>query len=503
MQENTNKAILINSVILYVRMGIVTICALLTTRYALQALGFVDFGLFSVLGGIISFISIFNTIMLTASNRFISVAVGKGDLLEIKSTFNVLLVVFLTIALFTLFCAMPLGCWYVERFIRYDGDITIAKQVFLVSILGSVISFLGTPYNGILMARERFIVFSFVDVVCHVVRLIVAYLLIYHFESKLLIYSVTLSLTTAVPTIIYYCYCKRYFSESTEWYFVKDLCKYKEILSFSFWIAYGAVACIAKTQGAALLVNAFFNTIMNTALGLANSINSYVVLFANVITQPMAPQITKSYSLGDVTRTDELLKMSIKLSFMMTFLASSPLLVSCDWIMNLWLGNVPQYAVTFTILLVIDNIVSSFNSGVSNLVFATGKIKHYQVIINTIRLLSIVGAYFTLKIGFPAESLLYLYIIFSGFVVIASQLLLKKILKYNNRPIIKEVYIPSLMVVLLFMPVFLLKALLSPFLMIIFSFVYLLVLEFFVGLSKREKKFVKNIIFSKIGCFIK
>ena len=174
MLENTNKAIFVNSIINYAKMGINTILALLTTRFALQALGVSDFGLFSVLGSIISFIGIFNTIMLSTSNRFLAVAIGRGDENEINTQFNVNLIIFISIAILMFIVAYPIGDWYVHNFINYDGPLENAMMVFSLSIIGSIFSTIATPYNGLLMAKERFIVFSAVEVFVHVVKFLVA-----------------------------------------------------------------------------------------------------------------------------------------------------------------------------------------------------------------------------------------------------------------------------------------------------------------------------------------
>ena len=152
MTENTNKAIAINSIINYAKMGINTILALFTTRFALQALGVVDFGLFALLGSIISFIGIFNTSMLSTCNRFIAVAIGKGESSEINKQFNVNLTIFLSLAMIMSIIAFPIGKWYIHNHLVYDGPIENAEIVFFFSIIGSIISTIATPYNGLLIA---------------------------------------------------------------------------------------------------------------------------------------------------------------------------------------------------------------------------------------------------------------------------------------------------------------------------------------------------------------
>lgn len=498
MQENTNRAIAYNSIILYGKMAITTICALLSTRFALQALGVVDFGLYAVLGGIISFISIFNTIMLSTSNRFIAVAIGKGDINEANKQFNVNLVVHIAIALLAMVVALPIGEWYIPRYVNYDGPMSNAIMVFSISIIGSILSFVGVPYNGLLMAKEKFIVFSLVDVISHILKLAVAWILIYYFEDKLLIYTITMALLTAMHTIIYLLYCSKYYPEIVKPRLVKDKEMYRNVFGFSSWVAVGAVASVGKSQGASLIVNAFFNTVMNTAMGVASNVNAYVNMFANAVVQPMQPQITKSYAAGNNKRTDELLIMSTKFSFLLILLIGSVFLVAPEWILGLWLGDVPPYATIFLILFVVDSLVQSFNAGISNIIWASGKIALYQILTSSLNILAVVAGYFVLNAGYPAYYLIIAYISFSVLRFFAIQWSLHKTLNYDNRILWKNSYLPSILVVILFTPILLIPNVMYPFIKLIVSFGYLCLLEYFIGLSKTERQQLLDFIRSKL-----
>ena len=497
MRENTNQAIAYNSVILYIKMAVNTICALLTTRFALQALGVTDFGLYAVLGGIISFMAIFNTIMLSTSNRFIAVAIGGGDIDEVNSQFNVNLVIHAAIAIVALIVAVPVGEWYIPRYVNYDGPISNALMVYYISIAGSIISFIGVPYSGLLMAKERFIVFSTVDVLLHILKLAVAWLLVYFFDNKLFIYSVMMGLTTALPTVVYYLYCNRHYRNMVCFHFIRDRKKYKDVFGFSAWVGVGAVADVAKNQGAALIVNAFFNTAMNTAMGVATSINTYVGMFAKGVIQPMQPQITKSFASGDTKRTDELLIMSTKYSFLLTLLVGSVFLVEPEWLLSLWLGDTPPYAAIFLVLLVIDHIVQSFNAGISNIIWASGRISLYQILTSSLNVLAIVAGFFVLKGGAAAYYLIVTYISFSVIRFFAIQWALHRTLNYNNSILWKNSYLPSLLVVFLYLPFFLVPDIIHPAIHLSFSLFYLCLIEWFVGLSKIERKRLTLFVRSK------
>lgn len=499
MKENTNKAIAINSIVLYVKMVLTMACSVFSVRFALQALGVVDYGLYSVLGGIISFIAIFNTIMVATSNRFIAVAIGKGDIEEANQQFNLTLLIHGCIAVATFLIAFPIGNWYIHHFINYDGDISKAVMVFNISITASIISFVGIPYNGLLMAKERFIVFSAVDVLAHLANLIVSYILIFHFEQKLLIYTLNLAFFHVFTVAVYALYCRYHFYEIIKIKLVKEWSRYKEILGFSLWVSIGAIAMVGRNQGAALLVNGFFNTVMNTAMGIANNIVKYVGIFSQNVTQPMLPQITKSYAAKNTKRTDELLLMSTKYAFLLMLLASSPFLVAPEWLLNLWLGKVPPYANVFLVLMIIDNLVQSLNSGISNIIFASGKIKLYQIVTSLLNVLSIIIGFLVLQTGAAAFSLIIVYIIMSAFRVVAIQVILHKTLDYNNRIIIIGSYLPCLTICVFFFPVTVYKPHIPEVMWLLLSFMYLCMLVVLIGLNKQERALLFSKLLKKVS----
>ena len=492
MKENTNEAIAINTVILYFRLGITAICGLLTARFALQALGVNDFGIFSVVGSVISFVAIINTIMVATSNRFIAVAIGRGDIADINEQFNVNLVIHLVIAVFVAVVAIPVGDWYIYHYVNYEGSIDAVVRVFNITIWGSVVSFIGVPYNGLLMAKERFLVFCSVDVVVHLIKVLISYLLIYHFVDKLLVYTWTNTILAILPTIVYFSFCTIVFSEIVRFKLVCDRSKYRSVLGFSVWVGYGAVASVAKSQGSALIVNAFFNTAMNTALGLANTVNHMLINFSTNVSKSISPQITKNYAAGNKDRATELTCMSSKVAFMFMLLVSSPFLITPDFIYGLWLGEVPDYVELFTMLMIVDALVGTLNAGVPELVFATGNIKWYQIIVNSIFLLSVVVGYFVLKAGAPAFYIIVTYIVFSVVVLVIRQVVLHKVTKINNWLIIKKSYIPSIIVAACYIPFVLFHPDWNPIVLNIISVIYLGVLIYSIGLSKSERNYLLN-----------
>lgn len=498
IQENTNRAIATNTLVLYIKLAITTICGFLTTRFALQALGIVDFGLFSVLGSIISFVAILNTIMVSTTNRYIAVALGKRDIEQANIQFNVCLVFHIIIAVITAIVAYPLGSWYIHNALNYDGEISNAVFVYNVTVTASILSFVSVPFSGLLHAKENFWTFCLPPIIGSFIRLAVSILILYFFTHKLFIFATVTALYSLYPPIHYLFYCRRHYNDIIHFKIVKDKKLYREITAFSGWVAYGAIAFVGKAQGAAILVNLFFSTIMNTALGIANSVNSLVGEISRSASQALDPQITKSFAAGNRVRSDYLLVLSTKVTFLLMFLISVPFLVDCKWILSLWLGVVPDYAVVFTLLLIIDNLVDSLNSGVKSIIFASGDIKLFQIVPSSIKLLSIIAAYFVLKAGAPAYSLIIVYILFSIVVVILNQLILKKTVSFNNTLLFKNSYLPSFLIVCLSLPLFFIKIVDISIIQILISVLYVIVLELFIGLSKEERHQLLSFVRKKL-----
>ena len=475
-------------------MAVTTLCSLFTTRFALQALGVDDFGLFSVVGGVISFVAIINTIMLSTTNRFIAVAIGKGNESEVNKIFNVCLVVHIVIAILTAIISFPIGDWYIHRFVNYNGPIENALMVFRLCLAGSIISFVSVPYNGLLMAKERFLVFCSVDIISHLLKLGAAVLLLFFFEQKLIFYASTQAFLTALPVLVYWIYCSRTYPSIVHWHLVKNGNLYKEMFLFSGWIGYGAIATIGKNQGSQLLVNAFFNTAMNAALGVANTINGFITMFSQNITQPMAPQITKSYASGDLNRCSQLLVMSTKFAFLSMLLMSSPFFSDIEWILQIWLGEVPEYACLFAKLLVIDALISTFNAGIANVVFAHGKIAFFQMTVHTSKLISIVVAFLVLKAGAAAHFIFYVYIAFSVINVLFIQIALHKVGGFSFWTLAPDSYIPSLVVTALYVPILVVPMAIHPFLHMVIVLVYLGLIALFIGFKRSERHYLYNAI---------
>lgn len=498
MKENSNKSIAVNSVVMYIRLALVSVCGLLYTRFALQALGVVDYGMFAVVGGMVALMAISNSIMISVSNRFIAVAVGKGDAGGVNKAFNVNLVIHILIAVATVLLAIPVGHWYIAQYVNYAGNMQDVYLVCDISIIASAISFIGVPYNGLLLARERFFVYCSTDVGAALLKLVVTWLLIDHFDHKLLIYALTMAVMTAYPTFIFISYCRRHFPDIVRFRLVRDLQAYWTVLKFSFAVGIGTLMGMIKLQGTQLIINVFFTTTVNSAIAVANAVNQLIQMFANNISKSIAPQIYKSHATGDEDRYTYLVCLSSRLTYLVMLMVSLPFLLIPETLFGLWLKEIPEGTLLFSRLMIIDILIVSLNSGIVDVIFASGRIYLYQIVVNILVAASVILGFLCVRAGFGGESLFYCYIIFSVIIFFTRPVIMLRVVKFHIPTLIKESYLPVFYVTLLTAPVYLLRHHINAWLLVFIAMLWYLTVVWILGLNATEKKTIIKYAYGRI-----
>lgn len=444
-----NRRIFVNTGIIYVRLIIVSIIGLISTRLLLKTLGIEDYGIFSVVGGVVSIAAIINTMMVSATNRFITFALGKGDIKKVNETFNVTLFIHFIIAIIVFLLALPIGKWYIHTYMNLPIDgVEKANLVYVFSLLGTIGLFLSVPVEGLLTAQENFLAFSVRDIIIAFLKLSVILFLTKIGGHKVVVYAAMIMCLNFIQTIWNWIYCRNKYREITTIRWVRHSKEYKEILNFSVWTGYGALATIGKTQGANIIINYFFGVLLNSALGIASMVNGMVVMFANSISKAISPQITKNYAQENVNASIELVAKSSKYTFAMLLVPILTFWGCLDYVLGLWLTEIPEYTSLFIKLLFIDALIGALNAGIPDLIFATGKIKVYQLVINTIFLLSLPAAFFVLKFDANPSYYFYTYIIFSIIAFFFRQVILQKLVHFDVWLMVKESYLPSILLFL-------------------------------------------------------
>lgn len=496
--SSDNRRIITNSLILYVKLFITSAIGLFTSRIVLQSLGAADYGLYNVVGGIVVLVNILSSSLSATSYRYIAVAIGQKQEGAVNRVFNASLVLHGGVIVIAILFAETLGVYYVTQVMNVAADkIGDALFVLRLSTCAVVASILSIPFQGLLVALEKFVVLAIIEVSACILKLLVVIGLAVYTGNQLRFFSVLVAAIAVATAVAFMGYCRRTQDASVRWRFQRDVAAYKEMLGFSSWVLIGGVSCVARIQGAALIINAFFGMTINAAFALANSLNQIVLMFAQNLGQAAIPQITKSYSGGNTGRSMDIVSHISKYSFFLMLLPAVPILLETEYLLRLWLGEVPQYTEIFCKLVIINSLAECLGAGIPAMVAATGKIKWFQIILSGISLLSLPIAYACFKRGYPAYAILVVQIVIVLFNVVVRQVMLKKIIAFDVKRFLTTSYLRIAYVLLFVGPIFVVKDFFQD------GFVRFLALScggvlwtmlaiYMVGTTKREKVIASN-----------
>lgn len=439
---NDNKKIAVNSIVIFARLCITSIIGIFASRLVLDALGASDYGLYNVVGGIVTLLNVMNTAMLSTTYRYIAFETGKGDNGRPNAVFNTSLLIHLVFAGVILILGLTVGLWYINNYLNVpECSIDDARFVFLISLLTTSFSTLLVPYQGLLVAYERFASTAIIDIITGLLRFGVLVLLLYSVDNSLRVYSIIQICYTIVAGLSYTFLCYKSYYSVVKFKFYKEVELIKDMMSFALWTLFGAVASIGKTQGCVILINFFFGTLVNAAYAIGNQIESYVLMFARSLNSAAVPQITKSFSSGNDGRSLLLTSYISKYTFIMMMVVAFPVVLEIDFILGVWLKEVPQGASTFCRLIILNGIIGCFGEGIPALINATGRIKNYQIIFHTFNLLGLPIAFLVFKLGYDQYSIMYVYIGINIAAAILRLYLLKHLYHFDISLIINVSYI--------------------------------------------------------------
>jgi len=425
---------------------------------------------------------------------------GKGNKAEVNKVFNISLVIHLSMAFLLLLFTESIGVFYVKNYLNIEtAKVSDALFVLRFSTYATIFSIVSAPFQGLVTAQERFSTQALIEITRSILAFSIALILVYYGGNRLRLYSVLVAGVSIVPFLLFYYYCKHNYREIIQWKFQSDKAKYKEMGVYSGWIMIGAAASVGQTTGSALIINSFFGTVLNATFGIANQVNGIVSMFAKNMSQAAIPQITKSFSSGNRDRTINLASYISKYTWFLMYLPALPILLETDFLLNLWLGDVPPYTVIFCQLLIISTLIGGLGNGLGAIVQATGKIKYFQIILSTTSLLNLPIAYVLYSVGCTPFTIVLVNIITTSINVVVSQILLKIIIDFDVRSFLEISYLRVFYVAVLTTPLFFMQNFfpvgLTRFLLFtIFSVFWLLSAIYFAGLEKREREMLNQIV---------
>lgn len=496
-----SKKILKNTIVLYIRMIFMMLIALYTSRVVLKALGIDDYGLYNVVGGVVAIFSFLRSSMTTSTQRFLSYELGcSQETADTNRIFCASMTTHIAIAFVLLVLCETVGLWLLNTQINIpEGRLFAANIIYQFSVLSIGLSLISVPYNACVISHEDMTFFAYIGIADALLRLIIAIVISYTFSvDRLVLYGFLIMLISFFDLFIYWFICKKSYKEcrfSFRW----DAEMIKRIFSFSSWNLLGQFASVVSIQGTSILVNIFYSVAANAAMGIAQQVNHAVSgLVANFQTA-YQPQITMSYAAGEMDSLKCLLFQASKVSFFLIFIVSLPVIFYIDDILSLWLEQVPHYTNQFCIYFLISSMMTAIGGPLWIAIFATGKIRDYQIVLSIAYIIDIVIVYILFLLGFSPVSAVVVKVIVYFLVVFIRLYYCKKLIpQFPFFQYMSSVLLPSFIYVVL-----------SVFLSFVISF-YLdsyskiisgavigfvtVILAYLVGLNTVERKSIKNFI---------
>ena len=502
--SSSNNRIARNSVFLTIRMFVVLVLSLYTTRVVLKTLGVVDYGVYNVVCGFVAMFSFLNTAMTNGIQRFYNFSLGNNKEYGVTEVYNtaIRIQILLSIALVAL--TETFGLWYLyNKMVIPQDHFFSALWIFQFSIISFVFVVIQAPYSAAIMSRERMDYYAFVSVLDALLKLLIAFSVSLFDGNRLILYGVLIMCISIINFVLYYIYAKRHFPDIT---LIKTNNKplFKSMLSFSGWNMFGALVSIMKEQGINLILNFFYGPIVNAARGVAHQVNGGMKNLVFNLSTAIRPQVIQSYASCNITRTMKLTYSISKISCCVLYIAALPIILEIDYILDIWLDHiVPEHTSNFVSIVVLITFVDCLNSAITGAIHATGKIKVYHIVSSGIYILGLPAAFIALKHGAPPEAAFIWTFVFAVISQIASLFILKSLIDYSILHYCKKVVLPILLLIVLtvwvpFIPHFLInKCFCRLIVVIITSFAVTIPVFYFFVLNKSEKKtinlFVKNL----------
>lgn len=488
-----NKRIALNTAVLYVKLILSVFIGLYTSRVVLQALGASDYGLYTVVGGIVTMMNFLGTTMVSVSYRYIVVEFGKKEHGDPNKVFNTVMVIHIVLMFLLLFVGELFGTYYINNIAKFDpAKIDDAIFVLHMSLIATALNIISIPYNGLIIAREKFVYTAIVEIGRSLLKLVLVIFLLHYLGNKLRLYSVIAAFYSAILPISLFVYSFIKEKSTIKWRINKKLSDYKEICKYAFWIMFGALACMGQNQGSNMIINYFFNTVINAAFAIGFQINSYVMMFVQSLNQATVPQIMKSQSGHNTERSLALVYGVAKIAFFIMLISAVPLILNMDFVLKAWLKNVPTYTEVFASLLLIAGLVKTMGAGFDSVIQASGKIRNNQIFYSCAYLSVLPIMFILFKLGAPVYISIVCLIVVAIVVLIFQANYLTKITDFDINKYVRKTTVPCLLVGGCTIPLIIFRYIwpdgLYGFLTFsLFSLCWILVDIFLLGLTKEEK----------------
>ncbi len=480
-------------------MLVTLVVSLYTSRVVLNSLGVEDFGIYNVVGGVIVLFSFLSVALRVSTQRFVSYELGLGDDGDVRRIFFMSLQCLFIIGLLVVVLGETVGLWFVNNKLNIPIErVSSAHWVYQITILTFIANLLQVPFQATIVAYEKMSFYAYVGIVDVILKLAVAFCITVTPFDKLIVYAFLILVVAVIGVLLPAWYCKAKLKVGG-YYIVKDKLLFGQMMGFSGWSMVNGGAVITAQQGGNILLNIFSGVIANGAFGIANQVSGAIYNFVSNFQSAFQPQIVKQYASRDYVDMHVLMNRAGVFSYYLLLIISVPFCFSADYVLYLWLGQVPEYASGFIILLLLYSLIDAIEAPLWMLIGATGKMKVYTIWSGAITVLNVPLAWFFLKIGYSVYWVFIVRVLLNLICGIIRPLYVRSLVNsFSIRQWLASLLRPFAVTTILLgctAIYYSMKIDVHPVYLIIISFLFTSFLIWFVGMSQSEQKWiVSNIL---------
>lgn len=444
---SSNSRIAKNTIFLYLRMIVVVLVSLYTSRVVLDVLGETDYGIYNIVGGVVVMVSFIRNAMSSATQRYMSYSLGRNDN-KIGIILGNSLIAYTVMCLLILLIAETIGLWFLNTHLNIPANRYYATNiVYQLSILSFIINIFRVPFEAAVISHEKMSFYAYLSIVETALQLVVVFLLMIVPGNKLIEYALFMMLIPLGCNVAFQIYVRKKLSCKIILRIDKDLIK--NLFSYSGWSMLGSISNIFANQGGNILINIFCGVTLNAAFGLASKVNAAISGLVNSFQIAFRPQIVKLYAQNEKETVEKLCFQSSKFSYLILLAIVIPVAFNINCILSIWLKEVPQFTNIFCILLLCYSLIDAIQSPLTYLITATGKIKVYEIWLSALLLMNLPLSYLFLKLGYPPSSVIWTYVGLNFISSIIRTLYIKSFMNFPSFAYVKKVVIPSLFATIL------------------------------------------------------
>ena len=371
--------IVFNIVATYGRSLYALAVGLFCSRWTLVALGQTDFGLFGLIGGLITIFGTINSLLISADSRFFAFSMGGVE--ECRKWFNAALFMHMVFPALVLLGFYAAGTWAIGNWLVIpDGRMAACMWVFRFTCISAFVLMTTVPFYAMFAAKQRFAeltVYGFAQSTLHVV---VIYFMMTHPRDWLAAYAGWMCMLEAVPAVLICVRALRAFPEckiAPRQFLAFD--RLWKILSYVFWRAFAELGTIFSVQGIQVVANKYFGSLINASVSISNKVLAHAGSLTACTGTAFQPVIASAYGEGDMDKVRMYALRTTKLALVFAAVFAVPLVLEMPQVLELWLKNPPPCASGLCICVLLAFVLEKAAYGHRLAVEASGRIARYQL----------------------------------------------------------------------------------------------------------------------------